>query len=110
MHIVLTKQIADELRQKYTVLELDSMPYQTEIVPAYCVLPVECIAMEMSSLDTNIDLHGQLVEAIQNEDCDSAADLCKKLLGKFGGEVDSFYQVILDRIHSTGSTKLVLPT
>lgn len=109
MHIVLTQAVADELRQKYTVLELDSMPYTNELVPAFCVLPVESIAMEMTSLNTNIELHVQLVDAIKNNDCAVAKQLSYDLLGKFGGELDSFYQIIIQRVDSTGSTKLVLP-
>lgn len=109
MHIVLTQAVADELRQKYTVLELDSMPYTNELIPAFCVLPVESIAMEMTSLNTNIELHDQLVAAIKNNDCAVAKQLCHDLLGKFGGELDSFYHVVIERINSTGSTKLQLP-
>lgn len=109
MHIVLTQAVADELRQKYTVLELDSMPHTDEFIPAFCVLPVESIAMEMSSLNANIELHEQLVDAIKNNDCAVARQICHDLMGKFGGELDSFYQVIIERIESTGSTKLQMP-
>jgi hypothetical protein len=30
------------------------------------------------------------------------------LLGKFGGELDSFYEIVLTRCKETGSTKLVM--
>ena len=56
MHIVLTKAIADELRSKYTVLELDTMPHPDGPVPAFCVLPVEQIAMEMFNLEKNVSV------------------------------------------------------
>jgi hypothetical protein len=65
MHIVLTQAVADELRKKYTVLELDTMPHPDGPVPAFCVLPVEKIALEMSSLGQNVAIHEQLIDAIK---------------------------------------------
>lgn len=106
MHIVLTKAVADELRNRYTLLELDSMPHPDGPIPSFCVLPVEQIVMEMSSLDTNVALHEQLVQAIKDNQPNTALSLCEQLMGKFGGELDSFYTVIVDRINSTGSTLL----
>lgn len=109
MHIVLTQAVATELRKKYTLLELDSMPHPDGLIPAFCVLPVEKIVMEMSSLATNVALHEQLIDAIKANNTTLANELCGMLTGKFGGEVDSFYSEIIHRISSTGSTHLVLP-
>ena len=108
MHIVLTQSVADELRKKYTVLELDSMPHPNGPIPAFCVLPVEQIVQEMSILDSNIALHEELIEAIKNNDTSRAVDLCNILTGKFGGELDSFYEIISQRVANTNSTVLVL--
>jgi len=108
MHIVLTQAVADELRKKYTVLELDTMPHPDGPVPAFCVLPVEQIAMEMSSLEKNVSLHEQLIDAIKNNDCNQAMLLCEILFGKFGGELDSFYEIVLERTKNNNSTSLVI--
>jgi hypothetical protein len=108
MHIVLTQAVADELRKKYTVLELDTMPHPGGPVPAFCVLPVEQIAMEMSSLEKNVSLHEQLIDAIKNNDCNQAMVLCENLFGKFGGELDSFYEIVLERTKNNNSTSLVI--
>ena len=108
MHIVLTQAVADELRQKYTVLELDTMPHPDGPVPAFCVLPVEKIVMEMSELQKNISLHEQLIQCIKDNNCDTSLTLVDQLMGKFGGELDSFYQEIKQRIDVTKSTILVL--
>jgi hypothetical protein len=109
MNIVLTQAVANELKQKYTVLELDSMPHPDGAIPAFCVLPVESIAMEMTQLSNNVEQHEKLIDAVKNNDCETAVELCSLLQGKFGGELDSFYSEILHRIISTGSTKLILP-
>lgn len=106
MHIVLTQAVADELRSRYTVLELDTVPHPDGPVPSFCILPVEQIVMEMASLETNVALHEQLILAMKNNQTDEAKHLCNQLLGKFGGELDSFYSIVVDRINSTGSTLL----
>jgi hypothetical protein len=106
MHIVLTQAVADELRKKYTVLELDTMPHPDGPVPAFCVLPVEQIAMEMSRLGENVSLHEQLIDAIKNNQCNQALILCENLFGKFSGELDSFYDIIIERVNKTKSTVL----
>jgi hypothetical protein len=108
MHIVLTQAVADELRAKYTVLELDTMPHPDGPVPAFCVLPMEKIAMEMSSLDQNVSMHEQLIDAIKTNNTKLANDLCDVLLGKFGGDLDTFYNEIKSRIEQTNSTSLVV--
>jgi len=108
MHIVLTQPVADELRQKYTVLELDTMPHPDGPVPAFCVLPVEKIVLEMTQLQHNIALHEQLIRCMKDNDCTQSLILLEQLEGKFGGELDSFYQEIKQRIETTKSTILVL--
>jgi hypothetical protein len=108
MHIVLTQAVADELRHKYTVLELDTMPHPDGPVPAFCVLPVEKIVLEMSQLRENIALHEQLIQCVKNDNCAVALILVDQLIGKFGGELDTFYQEIKQRIETTKSTILVI--
>jgi hypothetical protein len=108
MHIVLTEQIATELRKKYTVLELDTMHGPAGPVPAYCVVPVEKIALEMSSLERNVKLHEQLIDAMKADDVKLTEDLCSILKGQFGGELDSFYDIVIERVNKTKSTILNL--
>ena len=108
MHIVLTEKVATELRKKYTVLELDTMHGPAGPVPAYCVIPVEKIALQMSSLEQNVKLHEQLIDAMKADDVKLTEDLCNILKGQFGGEIDSFYDIIIERVNKTKSTVLNL--
>jgi hypothetical protein len=108
MHIVLTEKVATELRKKYTVLELDTMHGPAGPVPAYCVIPVEKIALQMSSLEQNVKLHEQLIDAMKADDVKLTEDLCHILKGQFGGELDSFYDIIIERVNKTKSTVLDL--
>ena len=110
MHIVFGDEVATELRKKYTVLELDTIPHPTRgPTPAYCVLSVEKIVMEMASLEQNISLHEQVIGGIKKNDTKFTRELCELMKGKFGGEMDTFYEEVVKRIDETNCTFLVLP-
>ena len=108
MQIVFNRVTADQLREKYTVLELEAITVNDQILEAFCVVPVEHIAMEMATLEYNVSLHEQLVSAIKNNHTDTCMSIIPDLLGKFGGELDSFYEIVFARCKETGSTRLVL--
>lgn len=109
MQIVFTKKVADELREKYTVLELEPIPVTKEsgeddMVDAYCVIPAEKIIMEIQDLQNNIAVHEQFVQGLKDNNTSLCLTLSGKLLGKFGGALDSFYNIMVSRINKTGST------
>ena len=108
MQIVFNRTTADHLREKYTVLELESITINGQTLEAFCVVPVENIVMEMDTLEYNTSLHEQLVLAIKNNDVDSCIKVIPDLMGKFGGELDSFYDIVLTRCKETNSAQLVL--
>lgn len=110
MHIVIGREIAEELREKYTVLELEAVPVDdTKNAEAFCVIPVEKIAMEMQTLEQNIKLHNEFVQAIKDDKPQLCLDLAEHLKYKFGGELDTFYDIIVDRCKEHNSTKFVAP-
>jgi hypothetical protein len=109
MHIVFGKETAKELREKYTVLELEEIETAKGTLEPYCVIPVEKMAMALSSMQNAISLHEKFVQAIKDHDTKMCIDLHEHLIGKFGGELDSFYDTVAHRCKETGSVKLVLP-
>jgi hypothetical protein len=109
MHIVFNRVTADQLREKHTVLELEAITVNNQTLEAFCVLTAEHIAMEMATLEYNVSLHEQLVSAIKNNHTDTCISIIPDLMGKFGGELDSFYEIILDRCKETGSTRFSRP-
>lgn len=109
MQIVFNRVNADQLREKYTVLELETVTVKDQTLEAFCVVPVENIAMEMATLEYNVSLHEQLVSAIKDNEVDNCINIIPDLMGKFGGELDSFYEIILSRCKDTGSTKFSIP-
>jgi len=107
MQIIFKREVAETLREKYTVLELETITTATgQSLEAFCVIPLESVVLEIATLQESIDKHQELINALKNDEVDNCIDISRSLLGKFGGEVDSFYQTIIDRCLGTRSTKL----
>lgn len=109
MQIVFGKDTVNQLREKYTVLELETIVTPTGILEPYCVIPVEQIALNLDQIEHDIALHEKFVQAIKDNDVRLCKDLYEHLVGKFGGELDTFYEIVNQRCVDTSSTKLVLP-
>ncbi len=109
MQIVFGKQTAEQLKEKHTVLELEPVVTPQGTLEPYCVIPVERIALCMGTIHQDITLHEKFVQAIKDNNVKLCMDLHEHLIGKFGGELDSFYDIVAQRCKDTGSTALQLP-
>jgi len=109
MQIIFGKEAVEQAKEKYTVLELETIPAGDNKIEAYCVVPMESLVMEMNILDHNIKLHEEFVQAIKDNNPQLCIDLAPTLIGQFGGELDSFYKIIHDRCTATGSTEFTEP-
>ena len=100
MHIVVGKQAAESLTENYTILELETFnDSEGNPVTAYCVVPADKIPLgEMSILNQWTELHANLIKEYYNNNYQFCQDAIEHLMGKFGGELDSFYEEILSRI------------
>lgn len=97
MDIIFSREAAEGLRDRYTVLELETFDVEGQTLETFCVVPAESIFMEMQDLPANVKLHEQLVQAIKDRDAKLCQDLTEVLKGRFGGTLDSFYDVIQER-------------
>lgn len=91
--------ITDEVRSKYILLELDTF-YFPEIQKnrtAYCLVEHTPV-MEMFSVDQYLDLHNNLVKNFQKGNWKFCEDALEHLKGRWNGELDSFYDVIAERV------------
>jgi hypothetical protein len=99
MHIIFGQEIVQEVRDKHTCLELETFLVDGESKTAYCVVPGECISIaELPDLDRKKRLHQALIDAYNNKEYNTVLITIDHLMGSFGGELDSFYQIIRDRI------------
>lgn len=102
MQIIFSRQAAEELQDRYTILELETFDVQGQKLEAFCVVPTEKIGLqEMQFLDNYKKLHAELINHLKQKNYKVCEDLIEHLMGKFGGELDSFYTIILERCKST---------
>jgi hypothetical protein len=99
MNIIIDPDQVSALREKYTVLELDTilLEDQNKTVTAYCV--VENVPfMELPQLDSKKSLHENLIINYRKKDWNFCVQALEHLAGSWGGELDSFYADIQTRI------------
>jgi len=105
MHLIFKQEHKVLLEGRYTILELETITVsdQAEPITAWCVIEAEKVIPEIDMLPLNKSLHEDLLTAIKEDNVETATKLCTELTGKFGGELDTFYEEILKRIERTGS-------
>ena len=105
MDIIFSRAVADELSEKYTVLELEPHIVGEDILETFCVVPGDKIPLaEMLMLAHWRKLHGEFVQANKDKDAKLCIDLAEHLVGKWGGELDEFYQIVCERFQNPVTT------
>lgn len=99
MNILLEPQISDDIREKFLLLELDSfrVPDTTDPVRAYCLVEPFDVD-EMSIMQQFIDLHGNLMPNFRKQNWNYVEQAIEHLMGRWGNQLDSFYQELLSRV------------
>lgn len=99
MNIMFEESITDDVRNKYTLLELDTFHFadvnKTSI--AYCLVEHTPIA-EMVTMEQFLDLHNNLMKNYRLKNWKFCEDALEHLVGKWNGELDTFYNEIARRI------------
>ena len=99
MNIIIEPEKLTGLQNKYTVLELDTIRIMPEgkIVTAYCV--IEHIPVtDLPNLESMKELHENLIINYRKRDWNYCTQALEHLMGFWGGEADSFYQDLTQRI------------
>jgi len=99
MNIVFDLSVTDELRSRYTVLQLDTFyfPHAGKNCTAFCILDNIPIS-EMTSMDKTIELHNNLLKNYKIQNWKFCEDALEHLQGKWNNELDTFYQDLKSRI------------
>lgn len=90
----------DMLPDNYTILELDTfiLPPDNHKSTAYCV--VEKISLQdFPVLESYRKVHGDLMQAYRDQNWEYCQHAIKGLIGRWNGELDSFYEDLLDRVN-----------
>lgn len=99
MNIIYGSENAEKLNEKYTVLELDTFKLidNDRYITAYCV--VDSIPLdELSDAAALKELHSSLVEDFKTRNWTRCLETIDKLVGRWGGDVDSYYDNIKERV------------
>lgn len=97
MNIIIDPENLQQYREKFTVLELDTIRVTDRTVTAYCV--VEQIPItEMAYTESKRDLHENLLINYRKKDWNYCNQALDHLIGSWNGELDSFYQELRGRI------------
>jgi hypothetical protein len=99
MQLIFGKENADSLRERYTVLELETVEKDGVSIDVFCLIPGDKLALtELPQLDSWIKLHNDFLHGYKTQQYNYCRQAIEYLLGKFSGELDTFYNEILSRI------------
>jgi len=97
MNIVWDKNVKEKLEKNYTILELETFERNGKEITAYCVVDKVSVT-ELPSLEASRQLHNTFIEEYKKENYKFCIEAVEHLRGKFNGELDSFYDSIVDRL------------
>jgi hypothetical protein len=107
MNIIWEKP-TDEMFDKYLILDLEPNVIDGNLLDTWCVVEATKIPLaEIVMLDHWKKLHGDFVQANKDGDAKLCNDLAEHLTGKFGGDLDTFYEEICKRF--AHATKIEVP-
>jgi len=100
MQLIFGRENAEKLKERYTVLELETVEKQGTSIEVFCLIPGEKIGIpDLPTVDQWIKLHNDFLNGYQTNQYEYCRQCIEHLRGKFGGEMDSFYDEIENRIN-----------
>jgi hypothetical protein len=107
MNIIFGIESVTPFEERYTILELDTFMLRptNEVVTAYCL--VETIPIqEMPAIENLKEQHRNLMAEYRQQNWRYCEDAIAHLTGKWGGELDSFYMELYQRIQDLKQQQL----
>lgn len=99
MEIIFGRANAEKLREKYTVLDLETVVKDGVSLEVFCLIPADKISLtEMPQMENWVKLHNDFLNGYHTKQYKFCRHCVEHLMGKFGGEVDTFYDEIIRRI------------
>ena len=98
MHIIFGDAVK-EIPDSYTVLELDTFRFVKEgtVQTAYCIveqMPIQ----ELGLIDAQRKVHQDIIRYYREREWNYCEHAIEGLMGKWNGELDSFYTDLLNRV------------
>ena len=97
MNIIFGRENAEQIDDRYVVLQLDTVLVGDQPVTAFCL--VEKVSLQdLSNLGNLRDLHQKLMKNYLLQNWSFCGQALEHLIGKWNGELDSFYTELSQRI------------
>jgi len=96
---IIFKDNAKGIQEKYTVLDLDTFLMPDGSVYTACCVVENIPITELSQTNSLKELHSNLIENYAKKNWSYCEQAIEHLMGKWGGEVDSFYEDIRSRVN-----------
>ena len=97
MHIIFKKH-APLLEEKYTILDLDTFSLPDGSQHTACCVVENIPIVELAETDNLKKLHAGLIANYGLKNWNHCEQAIEQLTGKWGGELDTFYQELTTRI------------
>lgn len=97
MNIIFGREQAEAMKEKYTILELDTFKIGEQIVTAFCAVDSMPI-MEMPNIESMKSLHENLLIEFRKTNWNYCEQALEHLVGRWNHELDTFYDNIRQRI------------
>lgn len=102
MDIIFGRENADKLREQYIVLDLETVEQDGVSIEVFCLVSGDKVSLaDMMQIDAWIKLHNDFLNGYRTKQYKFCRDCIDSLKGRFGGEVDTFYDEILRRINES---------
>lgn len=107
MQIIFGRENAEKLREKYTILDLETIEFEPgKKVDVFCLISAEALTItDLPMLEKYVQLHNDFLNGYAKKEYDYCRQCVGYLKGQFGGEVDTFYDEILRRINEVEQTE-----
>jgi hypothetical protein len=100
MNIIFGRKNAEKLREKYTVLDLETVIKDGNSMEVFCLIPADKMSLpDLPQIEGWIKLHNDFLAGYHNKHYEFCKQCVEHLMGKFGGELDTFYEEIIRRIN-----------
>ena len=94
------QEVIEQMRKTQTLFELETFVIEGKSTVTYCVIPAEKLISELSTLDALSALHKEYLVGLKAKDVERCTFLADQLKGRFGGELDSFYEETITRLNT----------
>jgi hypothetical protein len=103
---IIFKENAQAIQEKYTVLDLDTFSMPDGSVHTACCVIENIPIMEISQTAGLKQLHADLIQNYGQRNWAYCEQAIEHLMGKWGGEIDTFYLDLKTRIEQLKTQEL----